>query len=323
MASNRCHMRRSIGRSADGCVDTDNVVKGRAGHDVGGAEVLVYNLHSALARGIGHLRALFIRAGDRGASGQAHAEGFGQTVHGRGRAHRIAMTNRGCRRADTVHELVIVDFARTQHPAAFPDHGARPGQLAAPMSVEHRATREHNRGNIHRRRAHQHGRGGLVASGGQHHAVERIAMQDFDKAEIREVSVQRRRGALTGLLDWMDGEFNGHPSGIANTVAHPLRQLDMMAVAGGKIAACLSNADDRTPALNFVARQAIVEIPLDIKRRHARIVRVVEPFLTPQGFLRFFGHGRSSVPFSQAGAKGSMAEGNDVLPCKTIRGLLF
>jgi hypothetical protein len=52
-------------------------------------------------------------------------------------------------------------------------------------------------------------RGGLVAADGQHDAVERIAVEHFDEAEIGEVAVEPGGRALAGLLDRMDRELEG------------------------------------------------------------------------------------------------------------------
>ncbi len=92
------------------------------------------------------------------------------------------------------------------------------------------------------------GRRGLVAAGGQHDAVERIAVQHLDQAEIGEVAVERRGRPLAGLLDRMHRELEGDAAGVADALAHALGQLEMMAVAGRQVGAGLRDADDRLAA---------------------------------------------------------------------------
>jgi hypothetical protein len=91
---------------------------------------------------------------------------------------------------------------------------------------------------------HQAGRRRLVAAGGQHHAVQRIAVQHFDQPEIGEVAVERGGRALAGLLDRMHGNSSGTPP--ASRMPSRTRcELDVMAVAGGQVGAGLRDADDR------------------------------------------------------------------------------
>src|SRR4029079_1563636 len=56
-------------------------------------------------------------------------------------------------------------------------------------------------------------------------------------------------------------------------------ELDMVAVAGGEVVAGLGDADDRLAGLELGAGEAVVQVALHIERGHARIMRVVEPFL--------------------------------------------
>ena len=253
MARQRVDMDRRVGRAADRRVDHDAVLERLAGQDVGRLQILPDHLDDALAGLIGDLAALAIGRGDRGAARQRHAERFGQRVHGRGGAHGVAMADRRRRGGHDVHELLVVDLAGGEPLARFPDHGAGAGALAVVPAVQHRPARQHDRRHVDGRRRHQAGRRGLVAAGGQHHAVEGIAEQDFDQAEIGEVAVERRGRALAGLLDRMDRKFHRDAAGRADAFAHPVRQFEMVAVAGRQVVAGLGDADDRLAGLQFVA----------------------------------------------------------------------
>ena len=149
-------------------------------------------------------------------------------------------------------------------------------------AVEHRAAGEHDRRNIDRRRRHDAGRRRLVAAGRQHHAVEEIAHQHFDQAEIGEIAVERGGRPLAGLLDRVDRKFERHAAGRGDAVAHALGEFEVVAVARRKIGAGLGDADDRLARAQLAGRQAEIEVALDIERRHARIFRIVEPESGPQ-----------------------------------------
>jgi hypothetical protein len=60
-----------------------------------GLKILPHHLDDAPARAVGGLAALAIGRRDRGRAGQHHAERLGERVHGRGRAHRVAMADEG------------------------------------------------------------------------------------------------------------------------------------------------------------------------------------------------------------------------------------
>ena len=160
----------------------------------------------------------------------------------------------------------------------MPDHGARPGQGALVVAVQHRAAGQHDCRDVDRGRPHHHRRRGLVAAGRQHHAVQRVAVQHLHQAEIGQVAVQRRRRPLAGFLDRVDREFQRHAARVADAFLHPDGQIDQMAVARRQVAAGLGDADDRAARLQFLAGQPEIEIALQVERGHARIVGVVEPF---------------------------------------------
>ena len=198
---------RRVGRAANGAVDDDRVLERLARQDVRRLQVLPHHFDDSLAGPIGDLAALAMGRGDRGAAGQAHAERLGERVHGRGRAHRVAMADRGRRGGDDLHELLVVDLAFGKVGARLPDDGARAAALTVMPAVEHRSAGEDDRGNVDRRRRHDAGRRRLVASGRQHHAVDEIAHQDFDEAEIGEIAVERGGRPLARLLNRMNRKF--------------------------------------------------------------------------------------------------------------------
>src|SRR6185312_11974508 len=131
---------------------------------------------------------------------------------------------------------------------------------------------------------------GLVATSHQYDAVERIAVKDFDKPEIGEVTVQRGRGAFAGLLDWVTRKLKGKPARCPNPLAHALGKLEMVTVTGGKVRTGLCDADNRFSRPQLRRRQTVIEIALEVERGHARVVGIVEPELGSQAPLGFSGN---------------------------------
>ena len=277
MLGDRVDVDRRIGRAADRRVGDDGVLERLARDDVGGLHVLPDHLDGAPAGVIGHLATLAVGSGDGGRARQGHAERLGKRIHRRGSAHRVAMADRGSRRADEVDELLVVELAGGVQLARLPGDGAGAGPLAFVPSVEHRADIERDRRKIDGRCRHDAGRHRLVAARQEDDPVERVAVEDLDKREVGEIAVEAGGRALAGLLDRVARKLERHAAGDRNSVTHALGQLDMVAVAGRQVGPGLSDADDRLLRLQFLLGQPVIEISLEIERRHPRIFRIVEP----------------------------------------------
>ena len=241
---------------------------------------------------VGHLAALAVGRGNGRRAGKLHAQRLGQRVHGGGGAHRVAIAGRGRRRGHEIHEFLIADLAGRKPPSRFPHDGARAGALAVVPAVEHRADRQRDRRHVDRGRRHQQRRRGLVAADGEHHAVERIAVEHLDQRQVGEVAVERGRRPLAGFLDRVARKFERDAAGRLDAGAHALGQFEMMPVAGRQVRAGLGDADDRLAGLQFGPRQPVVQITLQIECRHPGVVRVIEPLLGAQAPpFRATGHG--------------------------------
>ena len=305
MAGNGVQVNGRIGGPANGGIDHDGILEGCPRHDVGGLQILADHVHDASPGQIGHLPAFAVGGGNGGRAGQLHAQRLGQGIHGRGRAHGVAIAHRGGRGRGHFHEAFVVDLARRKLLTARPDDGAGSGALALVPAVQHRAHRQGNGGNIHRGRRHEQRGRGLVAADGQDNPVQRIAVERFDQPKIGQVAVQRRRGALAGFLDRVDGKFKTDAARGDDAVAHALGQFHMVAVAGRQVRSRLGDADDRLAGLQFLAGDAVVQIALDIERGHAGVVGVVEPGLRTEFH---------EIPESCAGAC-RVAAPRATLPC--------
>src|SRR5690606_16477370 len=96
MTRNGVQMDRSIGGAADRGGDDYGALEGLTGHYVGWLEVFVYHLDYTAPRFVRNLPALAIGRGNGGRSGQLHAKRLREAVHGRGRAHGVAIAGRWC-----------------------------------------------------------------------------------------------------------------------------------------------------------------------------------------------------------------------------------
>ncbi len=124
---------------------------------------------------------------------------------------------------------------------------------------------------------HQGGRSGLVASRGEHHAVERIPRQNLDQPKIGEVAIERGSGPLARLLNRMRRKFKRHPARIAYARLHSLGKRYMDAVAWNQVAAALRDANDRPSRLKFSTGNAVVAVAFQVDGRFSRFFVVIEP----------------------------------------------
>ena len=251
----------------------------------------MHHVHDPFAGAPCHLMPVAVGRGDRRAARELHAERLGQAVHRRRRAHRVAIARRRGGRRDQIDHPGVIQLALRHHLARGPQDRARPGALPAEPAVEHRSDAERDGGNVDGGGRHQQRGRGLVAADGQHDAVDRIAVEHFDEAQIREVPVERRGRAFGGLLERMDREFERDAARLADAVAQVLRKLDMVPVARGEVRAGLRDADDRFARLQILAAQPVVHLAFQIDRRHVGIFGIVEPGARAQFGRGLVGHG--------------------------------
>jgi hypothetical protein len=137
-------------------------------------------------------------------------------------------------------------------------------------------------GDVDGRRRHQLRRRRLVAAGRQHDTVDEVAVKRFHESQVAEVAIERGRRALACLLDRVQRKLERYTAGFADTLAHAMRELEVMPVARRKIGSRLGDADDRLSSLQLFALQAEVHVALKVERRHVGVVRIGEPFARAQ-----------------------------------------
>src|SRR5688572_16218108 len=110
MACNGNEMRWTIGAATDRGIHHDGIFECLARQYLLRSEIFPHHLHDAKPGFIGYLSTLTIGRWYAGTSRKAHAERFGEAVHGERGAHRIAMTRTGDACARAVHELLIINL---------------------------------------------------------------------------------------------------------------------------------------------------------------------------------------------------------------------
>src|SRR5262245_55898951 len=88
----------------------------------------------------------------------------------------------------------------------------------------------------------------------------------------------------------MDRKLNRDAAHVADAVADAARELEMVAVAGSEVGPGLGDADDRPARLQLLAGEPIVQIALQIERRHVGLAVVVPPVLAAQPPLALIAH---------------------------------
>src|SRR5581483_1299892 len=274
---NSGEMNRCVGGTADRRADDDGVEECIACQDRRGPQILEHHRYDPLARPVSDLSTLPIWCWNRTGARKLHSQCLRERVHGCRRAHGVAVTGGRGGGGDQLDEARVVDLTGGEHLAGLPYDRAGAGALTTMPAVEHRPHRERNGGDVDRRGCHEARRCRFVAADGEHHTIERIAVEHFDQSEIGEVAVEARGRALAGLLDGVDRKLDGNAACRADARGDAFRQNEMMAIAGREVRARLGDTDDGLAGLQLLERDAVVQVALQVKRRHVRIGRVVEP----------------------------------------------
>ena len=91
MARDGRKMDRTIGRTPKSGIDDNGILKRLPSEDPRWPQIFLYHLDNPPPGTMAHLQPFPIRRGDRRTPGQRHAQRFGQTVHGKRRAHGVAV----------------------------------------------------------------------------------------------------------------------------------------------------------------------------------------------------------------------------------------
>ena len=175
MAGDGIQMHRRVGRTTNGRVQNNCILKCFTCHDICWTHVLPHHFHDAFSSLIADLSTFAIGRRDGRRTGQLHTQAFGQGIHRCCRTHGVAITYRRSRCCGNFHELIGIDLACCQLFARFPYDRARPRAFALPPAVQHRTDRQRNCRNIYRCGCHQQCRRGFITTDVQNNSIQRIA----------------------------------------------------------------------------------------------------------------------------------------------------
>ena len=270
-------VQRRIGRAAERGIHANGIEEGFPLQDVGRLAIGANHLDDLPAGLVRALLPVAVRRRDRRRTRQRHAQHFRQAVHRGGRAHRVAVSGRGRGSGHPLDHLLAGDLSRGITLPRVPHHGAGTDAPAIGPGADHRPDGQGNARYVDGRRSHQAGRRRLVATDRQDRAVDGIAIQDFNQAEVGEVPIESGGRPLAGLLDRMHREFQWNAARIANALADPRRQHQVVPIAGRQVGARLRDADDRPVGLQLAHRQPVIHVPLQVQGGHLGAGRIVEP----------------------------------------------
>ena len=127
----------------------------------------------------------------------------------------------------------------------------------------------------------------LITAREQHHTIERISMQQLDQPQITQIPIQSRRRSSRSLLDRMRGKLDGNTARTANPLSHALSKCQVVAVTRSQIRARLCDTDDGFMRRQFLFREAVVEVSVEVQGRHTWVVGAIQPLPGPEGFCVF------------------------------------
>jgi hypothetical protein len=273
-AGDRLQVDHGIGRTADRGVHADRVLEVLARQDLRQLQVFIDHLDDAHAGHVGQHVAARVHGGNRGIVRQRGAERFGHASHGRCGAHGVAGAGRARVAGFGGEEVVHRDLAGLGLLVQLPDGGAGADVLAVQLTVQHRAAGDDDGRDVDAGRAHQQGRGGLVAADQQHHAVHRIAADGFFDVHAGQVTGQHGGRAQVRFAAREHREFDREAARLQDAALDVFGDLAEVGVAGGEFGPGIADADDRL-ALEFMVGDALVLHPAPV--HEAVLVLGTEP----------------------------------------------
>jgi hypothetical protein len=176
-------------------------------------------------------------------------------------------------------EILPVRYSSSSLNMSVPEPRVRP--LKRPLSIGPPETRMV--GHVAARRAHQQRRGGLVAAGQQHHAVDRIGADGLLDIHGDEVAEHHGGRPHQRLAEAGHREFEREAAGHQHAALHMLGEIAEVPVAVGQFRPGVADADHR-PAVEHFRHEALALHPA--ARNEAVFAGAGEPLGTAQGSRR-------------------------------------
>ncbi|MCY1231622.1 hypothetical protein D9M72_440770 [compost metagenome] len=179
-----------VGGTAHRHGDGDGVLVRLARLDALRRQVFPHHVDDAAA-GLGtHADVIGIGGRDRGRAGQRHADRFGDSGHGAGRAHRHAGAVAARDAAFDADPLRLADIARAAFVPVLPGVRAGAQHVALVVAAQHRAGWHEDGWYARAGGAHQQARRGLVAAAHQHGTVDGMGADQLFGLHREEVAIE-------------------------------------------------------------------------------------------------------------------------------------
>ncbi len=192
-----------------------------------------------------HARVAGIGGWNRGRARQRQAQRLGKRRHRRGGAHghagAVAAGDAGLHRLP----FVFGDDPGLLVGPVLPYVAARAENLAGPVAAQHRPGRHEDRRQVHRQRAHDRRRRGLVATAHQHDAVDRMRAQQLLHFQRQEVAIEHRRRLDEVLRQRQRRQFDREAARLPDAALHLLGAGAEMRVAGIDVGPGIDDRDHR------------------------------------------------------------------------------
>ena len=233
-----------------------------------------------------------IDCGNRRVMGQRRTEGFGHAGHGRGGAHGVAGACRTGHAAFCCKEVVKADLPGFHLFTELPDHGAGAYVFAFVFAIEHRPTGDDDGRHVATGGAHQQCRGGFIAAGQQHYAINRVPTDRFFDIHARQVAGEHGGRAQVGFAVGKHRELHREAARFDHPTFDVLGDLPEMRVARRQFRPGIADTNDGL-AMELMIGDALILHPAAVHK--AVFIGSTKPLGRTQGWF-FFGirHGHHS-----------------------------
>ena len=170
----------------------------------------------------------------------------------------------------------------------LPDDSASADVFALVLAVQHRSTGHHDSGDVAAGGPHQQGRGGFVAAGQQHNAVNRVAANGFFHVHAGQIAGQHGGRAQVRFAVGEHRKFNREAACFDDAALDVLSNGTEMGVARRQFGPSVADTNDRF-ALKLMVGNALILHPAAV--HEAVFVRAAKPLGGAQGrrFIRHVG----------------------------------
>ena len=243
-------MQRCIGTAADSHVNRDGILKCIHGHDIPGQELFFHQADDGFACLFGQAGAVTLESCRNGSvSGQAHAQHFGEAVHGIGSEQAGAAAAAGAGASLNAGKFLFVNLTGFETACRFKG-GGNGNVLTFVTAGEHGSATAEYRGNIQAQRSHQHTGHDLITVGNQYHAIKSVAVNLCLNAVSNQFAACQRifhafmtHGDTVAETDGRN--FYRYPAGCEDTVFYHFCLVIQMGMAGNDISLGVYNGNQR------------------------------------------------------------------------------